>query len=72
MPDVDTRRVSHAQHDRQRPAPNLGSIIAGGQPYLLTAWWICTLPALMLVLLGIGIGLIGDGLTGRDLEVSRR
>ncbi|MBO9522392.1 MAG: ABC transporter permease [Nocardioidaceae bacterium] len=64
--------MSYLGFGAQPPAPNLGSIIAGGQPYLLTAWWICTLPALMLVLLGIGIGLIGDGLTGRDLEVGRR
>ncbi|RNL62529.1 ABC transporter permease [Nocardioides marmoriginsengisoli] len=60
--------MSYLGFGAQPPAANLGSIIASGQPYLLTAWWICTLPALLLVLLGIGIGLIGDGLTGRGLN----
>jgi ABC-type dipeptide/oligopeptide/nickel transport system permease subunit len=38
---------------------------------LLNAWWISTLPGLMLVLLGVGIGLIGDGLSDGDLLARR-
>ncbi|MBN9611115.1 MAG: hypothetical protein BGO26_13785 [Actinobacteria bacterium 69-20] len=64
--------MSYLGFGAQPPAADLGSIIAGGQPYLLTAWWICTLPALLLVALGIGVGLIGDGLTGRDYDGSGR
>jgi peptide/nickel transport system permease protein len=60
--------MSYLGFGAQPPDADLGSIIAGGQPYLLTAWWICTLPALLLVALGIGIGLIGDGLTGREYD----
>lgn len=60
--------MSYLGFGAQPPAADLGSIIAAGQPYLLSAWWICTLPALLLVLLGIGVGLIGDGLTGREYD----
>jgi peptide/nickel transport system permease protein len=56
----------------QPPTADLGSIIAAGQPYLLSAWWISTLPALVLGALGIGIGLIGDGLTGSEYEMAGR
>jgi peptide/nickel transport system permease protein len=56
----------------QPPTADLGSIIAAGQPYLLSAWWISTLPALVLGALGIGIGLIGDGLTGSEYDVAGR
>ncbi len=52
----------------QPPTAELGAIIANGQGYLLTAWWIATLPGLVLVMLGVGIGLIGEGLSDRGLE----
>ncbi len=52
----------------QPPGAELGTIIAGGQPYLLTAWWIATLPGLILVLFGVGVGLIGDGLSDGRLR----
>jgi peptide/nickel transport system permease protein len=58
----------------QPPAPELGGIIADGQQYLLTSWWITTLPGLVLVLIGAGFSLIGDGLAdrfGRRLELPR-
>jgi peptide/nickel transport system permease protein len=51
----------------QPPAPELGAIIAEGQPYLLQAWWISTLPGLVIVLFGLGIGLIGEGLSDSEL-----
>jgi peptide/nickel transport system permease protein len=49
----------------QPPRPELGAIIAGGQPYQLTAWWITTLPGLALVVLGVGFSLVGDALADR-------
>lgn len=49
----------------QPPRPELGAIIAGGQNYLFTAWWITTLPGVALVLLGVSFSLIGDGLADR-------
>ncbi|HKZ12502.1 MAG TPA: ABC transporter permease [Solirubrobacterales bacterium] len=52
----------------QPPTAELGGIIADGQGYLLTAWWISTLPGLVLVLFGVGVGLIGEGLSDRGLE----
>jgi peptide/nickel transport system permease protein len=45
----------------QPPDPELGAIIAEGQPYLLTAWWVTTLPGLMLVVFGVAVGMIGEG-----------
>ncbi|MDI1288873.1 MAG: ABC transporter permease [bacterium] len=64
--------MSYLGFGAQPPAAGLGAIIASGQPYLLTAWWICTLPALILVVLGIGAGLAGDGFAGRSLKAARR
>ncbi|MFT3866692.1 MAG: ABC transporter permease [Solirubrobacterales bacterium] len=52
----------------QPPTAELGSIIADGQGYLLTAWWIATLPGLVLVVFGVGVGLIGEGFSDRGLE----
>ena len=36
-----------------------------GQTFLLTAWWISTLPGFVIVLSGVGFSLIGDGLADR-------
>lgn len=47
----------------QPPNAELGSIIADGQNTLLSAWWVATLPGLVIVLFGIGAGLLGDGLS---------
>ena len=61
--------MSYLGLGQQAPGADLGSIIAGGQSYLLSAWWISTLPGVLLVVLGVGIGLIGDGLSSGDLEL---
>jgi peptide/nickel transport system permease protein len=47
------------------PSPEWGALIAGGQGYLLTAWWLTTLPGLVVVLVGVGFSLIGDGFSDR-------
>jgi peptide/nickel transport system permease protein len=56
--------LSYLGLGQQPPSADLGSIIASGQPYILTAWWIATLPGVALVVLGFGVALIGDGLSG--------
>lgn len=58
----------------QPPTPELGAMIAEGGQYLLSAWWIATLPGLVLVILGSGFSLVGDALAdrfGRRLELPR-
>jgi peptide/nickel transport system permease protein len=52
----------------QPPTPELGSIIADGQNTLLTAWWVATLPGLVVVIFGVGAGLLGDGLSDGELH----
>jgi peptide/nickel transport system permease protein len=55
----------------QPPNAELGSVIAQGQSTLLDAWWVATLPGLVLVAFGVGVGLIGDGLTDGGLRGGR-
>lgn len=57
--------MSYLGFGAQPPTADLGSIIAGGQPFLLTAWWITTLPALILIVLGVAVGMIDDGFSNR-------
>jgi peptide/nickel transport system permease protein len=47
----------------QPPTAELGAMISQGQPFLMSAWWVATMPGLVLVIFGIGVGLIGDGLS---------
>ena len=44
------------------PAPTLGGILAGGQVFLAVAWWISTLPGLVLLALVLAINVLGDTL----------
>lgn len=44
------------------PAPEWGVMITEGQPFITTAWWMSALPGLALVVTGIALSLIGDGL----------
>ncbi len=58
----------------QPPTAEWGSIIADGQQYLLTAWWISILPGVVVVLVGVGFSLVGDAVAdilGRDLALAR-
>jgi peptide/nickel transport system permease protein len=52
----------------QPPNAELGTIIADGQGTLLSAWWVATLPGLVVVLFGLGAGLLGDGLSDGRLR----
>ena len=50
----------------QPPTAEWGLMVAEGQTFLLTAWWISTLPGLVIVLSGVGFSLMGDGLAVPD------
>jgi len=53
------------------PTAEWGEMIAQGQKNLFNAWWISTLPGLVIVLAGVGFSLIGDGLADKLDESSR-
>jgi len=46
----------------QPPTPEWGSMIAEGRVYMMTAWWLVTLPGMAIVLVGLALSLLGDGL----------
>jgi peptide/nickel transport system permease protein len=46
----------------QPPSPEWGTMISDGQNYILTSWWLATIPGLAVVFVGIAFSLIGDGL----------
>lgn len=47
------------------PVPDWGQLLAGGQPYLASAWWISTFAGLAITLTVIAISLLGDWLRDR-------
>lgn len=49
----------------QAPRPELGALVAAGQDVLLQAWWVTTLPGVVIVVLGGAFSMIGDGLSER-------
>ena len=44
------------------PTPDWGSMIADGESLLTTQWQIATFPGLVVVVVGLGLSLLGDGL----------
>lgn len=44
------------------PTPEWGAMIADGQPFIRTNWWLATVPGLLIVGIGLGLSLIGEGL----------
>jgi len=44
------------------PTPEWGAMIASGQAFMTTAWWICALPGAAIVVTGIALSLVGDGI----------
>ncbi len=46
----------------QPPQPSFGNIISDGRKYLVNAWWIATMPGVVLSMLLISINMIGSGL----------
>jgi ABC-type dipeptide/oligopeptide/nickel transport system permease subunit len=49
----------------QPPTPAWGSMVASGRDYLLTSWWVSTLPGVAILILVLSINLFGEGL--RDI-----
>ena len=54
--------VSYLGLGVQPPTAEWGIMIAEGQNFITTAWWITTFPGLAIVALAFGFSLIGDGL----------
>ena len=54
--------VSYLGLGVQPPAAEWGVMIAEGQSFITTAWWITTFPGLAIVLLAMGFSLLADGL----------
>jgi len=46
----------------QPPTPEWGVMIAEGRGFILSAWWMVTLPGLAVVLVGVALSLFGDGI----------
>jgi peptide/nickel transport system permease protein len=46
----------------QPPTADWGAMIADGQEFLTTHWTLATIPGLAVVLTGLGLSLLGDGL----------
>lgn len=44
------------------PTPTWGTMISEGKSFIFTAWWMVTLPGLAIVLVGIALSLLGDGI----------
>ena len=46
----------------QDPLAEWGKMIADGQNFMLTSWWLPTLPGVAIIIFGLGLSLTGDGL----------
>jgi peptide/nickel transport system permease protein len=46
----------------QPPTPEWGSMISDGQTFITTNWQLATIPGVAVVITGIGLSLLGDGL----------
>lgn len=49
----------------QPPTPEWGLMVADGRTFLMTHWWVSTVPALAILFLVLGFNLMGDGI--RDI-----
>jgi peptide/nickel transport system permease protein len=49
----------------QPPTPEWGAMIASGRQFLVNAWWMTALPGIALLVVGVALSLIGDGLSDR-------
>jgi peptide/nickel transport system permease protein len=44
------------------PTPEWGAMIAAGQTFITTNWYLATVPGLAVIVVGLGFSLIGDGI----------
>jgi len=49
----------------QAPTPEWGAMVASGRSYIYDAWWVSTLPGILILLVGVSFNLVGDTL--RDI-----
>jgi peptide/nickel transport system permease protein len=54
------------------PSPDWGSMIAAGQQYITTAWWISLFPGIAITIGAIAFGLVGDAVRTFADPASRR
>lgn len=47
----------------QPPTPEWGAMISEAENYLTQAWWVAFFPGLAILITGVGLSLLGDGLT---------
>ncbi|MBV8653922.1 MAG: ABC transporter permease [Alphaproteobacteria bacterium] len=59
---VETAGLSFLGMGAQPPSPDWGAVLAEGQSYFLTAWWIATFPGLAFFAVVLGFNLLGDAL----------
>ncbi len=59
---VETAGLSFLGLGAQPPSPDWGALLADGQNYFLTAWWIATFPGLAIFIAVLGFNLLGDAL----------
>lgn len=45
----------------QPPTAEWGAMIAAGQPFIRAEWWLSTVPGLVIVVFGLGLSLIAEG-----------
>jgi peptide/nickel transport system permease protein len=46
----------------QPPSPEWGAMITEGKNYMTTAWWMSAIPGIAIVITGVALSFIGDGL----------
>ena len=44
------------------PTPEWGAMIAAGQTFITTNWYLATVPGIAVIVVGLGFSLIGDGI----------
>jgi peptide/nickel transport system permease protein len=49
----------------QDPTAEWGKMIANSQDYIRTAWWLAVIPGVAILIIGLGLSIIGDGLADR-------
>jgi len=47
------------------PAPSWGSMVADGRSYIASAWWLCMIPGMAILLTVMAVNLLGDALADR-------
>jgi peptide/nickel transport system permease protein len=59
---LETAGLSFLGLGAQPPSPDWGALLADGQSYFLSAWWIATFPGLAIFCVVLGFNLLGDAL----------